>query len=212
LAETLDVDAVVNRIASSAARRYAGFVEKDDLAQEARIWMLENPGRVRQHQRNPDVKLAAYALGQDMWNNVERYAKKQKARASGYEPDDEVYFSHAMINLVLPSVLRDDTTPPVQAGERIANTSDPAEGGNWMATWVDVKQAWLTADLTKDQRQLLWDYYFEEETQQELGDRLGVTKMQMSRRLQAARLKLIEKLGGLNPNVKRKKIEDDQSL
>lgn len=198
-AEVLDVDSVVNYQAAKTARRYAGFVEAADLAQEGWIWILEHPKNLKAHQENEEPALAAYRLGQDMWTVMEAYARKQKATASGYEADDDIFFSDAVINLVLPAVLKDDPTPPAQAGERVANTSDPAEGGTWLATYLDVKQAWEKAPLTEGQRDLLEQYYFEEATQQEIADDLGTTQQTIAKRLKSARRKLIDQLGGPRP-------------
>jgi RNA polymerase sigma factor (sigma-70 family) len=197
--EVLDIESVVRSQAAKTARRYAGFVEADDLAQEGWVWIIEHPQKVKVHQETEEVSLAAYRLGQDLWKAMESYARREKASASGYEPEDELYFSHSLINLVLPSVLKDDPTPPVQAGERVANTSDPAEGGTWLATYLDVKQAWEKAPLTEAQRDLLEMYYFEEATQQEIADDLGTTQQTVAKRLKAARRKLIDRLGGPEP-------------
>lgn len=199
VAEVLDIDSVVNSQAYKTARRYAGFVDADDLVQEGWVWILEHPKNMKAHQENEETALAAYRLGQDLWTVMESYARRQKAAASGYEPEDDIYFSDALINLVLPAVLKDDPTPPVQAGERVANTSDPAEGGTWLATYLDVKQAWEKADLTGVQRDLLEQYYFQEATQHEIAEHLGTSQPTVNKRLKSARRKLIDQLGGPQP-------------
>jgi len=198
-AELLNVADVIGATAYGVASRYKGFVEQQDLEQEAWVWCIEHKDAVEQHLEEPDVKLAAYRLGKDVWGCMDRYARRQKASASGYQPDDDIFVSDAVINLVLPSVLKDDPNPPVKAQERTRSVADPAEGGVWLATYLDVKAAWSRADLTQGQRDLLFWYYHDEYTQAELARALEVTQQTVAKRLKQARSKLIDQLGGHRP-------------
>jgi RNA polymerase sigma factor (sigma-70 family) len=199
VADTLDLALAIESQASVCARKFSGFTERDDLIQEGWVWALNNKKKVDEYAAHENVGAAIFWLNRDLSRMMETYARREKAAASGYEPEDDLYFSDALINLVLPSVLKDDPTPPVQAGERVANTSDPAEGGTWLATYLDVKQAWERADLTGNQRDLLEQYYFEEATQQEIATDLGTTQPTVNKRLKNARRKLIDQLGGPEP-------------
>jgi RNA polymerase sigma factor (sigma-70 family) len=195
----VDIESVIQWQARACIKRYRGFTEVEDLEQEGRLWVLSNPKDVADRLDRSTKEQAAYAVGQRIGQAMDRYARKQKALASGYEPEDEVYFTDALIGLVLPSVLKNDTTPPAVAGDRVANTSDPAEGGNWMATYMDVKQAWESAELTDAQRELLVQYHLDDMTLQEIAQEQDVVHTTISRRLSNARRKLIDKLGGLSP-------------
>lgn len=195
----LDIAGVIGSQAYSVWLRFRSFVEQEDLQQEGWVWVFEHPDKMKEHKELEDVQLAAYRLGQDIWNNMDRYARKQKAYASGYEPEDDLFYSDAVINVVLPSVLKADPRPLERDGERVANTSDPAEGGTWMATYNDVKLAWEKADLTVDQRKLLVSYYRDGESQQTIATALGIGQPAVTRRLKAARTKLINQLGGRKP-------------
>lgn len=197
--DVLDVDSVIQSQAWATALRFPGVAEKEDLAQEAWIWVLEHPAKLKERQTTEPVSLGAYRLGQDVWKIMEQYARKEKAARGGYQPDDELFLSDAVINVVLPAVLKGDPTPPTRDGERVANTSDPAEGGNWLATFIDVKLAWERADLTGPQRDLLVSYYRDGMTQVEVADTLGIGQQAVAKRLKAARKKLIDQLGGIKP-------------
>jgi RNA polymerase sigma factor (sigma-70 family) len=197
--QPLDVAAVIDAQAYGTALRFPGVAEADDLVQEGWIWVLEHPAKVKEYEQQENPKFAAHALGQDIWKVMDRYARREKAARGGYQPDDEIFMSDAVINVVLPSVLKDDPTPPVRDGERVANTSDPAEGGGWLATYMDVKHAWEKADLTGQQRDLLVSYYLHEDTQAEIATQLKLSQQAVGKRLKQARAKLIDKLGGRNP-------------
>jgi hypothetical protein len=195
----LDVAAVIGAQAYAASVRYGANVDKEDLEQEAWVWVVEHPGKMKEHEANPNPQLAAYEFGRDIWSVMDLYARREKAAKGGYQPEDELFVSDAVINVVLPSVLKGDPTPPVRDGERVANTSDPAEGGVWLATWLDVKSAWEKADLTGAQRDLLVSYYRDSVTQLEISDALGIAQPTVTKRLKAARTKLIDQLGGRKP-------------
>jgi hypothetical protein len=197
----LDVAEVVSSQAWLTASRYRGLAEKEDLEQEAWCWILEHPSRVKELQDHENSAIAAYRLGQDVWKVMERYARKEKAARGGYAPEDDLFVSDAVISVVLPSVLKGDPTPPVRDGERVANTSDPAEGGNWLATFMDVKRGWERADLTGPQRDLLVSYYRDGMTQLEIANALKLGQPAVTKRLKQARLKIINQLGGLEPKV-----------
>lgn len=197
--QPLDVAAVIGAQAYACKLRYPGIVEQEDLEQEAWVWVLEHPDRVKEREETEDSSLGAYRLGQDLWKVMDAYARREKAQRAGYQPEDEIFISDAVINVVLPSVLKGDPTPPEREGERVANTSDPAEGGGWLATYMDVKIAWEKADLTGRQRDLLVSYYRDGYTQAQVADALGVSQQTVAKRLKYARGKLIEKLGGREP-------------
>ena len=193
----LDIAGVIGSQAYAVWLRFKTFVEQDDLEQEAWVWVLSTPAEVKEFTEGEEpVELRSYRLGQRVGQAMDRYARRQKAYASGYEPEDELFYSDAVINVVLPSVLKEDPRPPVRDGERIANTSDPAEGGVWIATYLDVKKAWKTADLTPGQRKLLVSYYRDGENQSVIAEALGVSQQTVAKRLKRARTKLIAELGG----------------
>jgi DNA-directed RNA polymerase specialized sigma24 family protein len=194
--DVLDVDSVVQSTAWNVARNNIGNVTQDDLAQEGWCWILEHPIKMKKHRENESPRQAAYELGRDIWGVMDRYARREKAARGGYAPEDDLFISDTVIALVLPSVLKGDPTPPVRDGERVANTADPAEGGNWLATFLDVKRAWETADLTGPQRDLAVSYYRDGIIQSEIANALGIGQQAVAKRLSKVRDKLIAKLGG----------------
>jgi len=195
-----DAAATIGAQAYAFSSRYAGHVDKEDLEQIGWVWALEHPGKMKEHEANPNPAEATRQFGHDIWNDLDRYCRKEKAQRAGYSPEDELFVSDAVINVVLPNVLKDDPEPPARPdGERVANTSDPAEGGVWLATYMDVKSAYERADLSGQQRDLLVAYYRDEYTQAEIATQLGITQPTVNKRLKQARNKLIDMLGGRKP-------------
>ena len=201
IASPINIEDSIKAQAWSVANQYRGHVQQDDLIQEGWVWVLEHPDQVKGFQEHENVHTSTWLLNKRLRDAMSQFARREKAHASGYEVDDEIFFSDALIRLILPSVLKDDPTPPVQAGDRVANTSDPAEGGVWMATFMDVKQAWEKADLTGPQRDLLIAYHRDGDTQLDLANSLKVGQPTVNKRLKRARAKLIDMLGGPKPQV-----------
>jgi RNA polymerase sigma factor (sigma-70 family) len=198
-ATPINVQDSIQAAAWVVSQRYRGFVEQDDLVQEGWIYVLEHKDQVEGFQNHENPKTSQWYFNRKLEGCMDSYARRQKAHQSGYEPDDDLFVSDVVINLVLPQVLKDDPTPPVQAGERVANTSDPAEGGVWLATYMDVKLAWEKADLTGPQRDLMVAYYRDEFTQLELANQMKLSQQTVAKRLKQARAKLILQLGGYKP-------------
>ncbi len=93
--------AVIGAQAYSVAQRFKGQVEQEDLEQEGWVWVCEHPGKMKDHESNEDSGLAAYRLSQDVWGVMDRYARREKAARGGYQPEDELFVSDAVINIAL---------------------------------------------------------------------------------------------------------------
>jgi RNA polymerase sigma factor (sigma-70 family) len=177
-------------------RKYRTFVALDDLVSVGWTYLLEHPEAQRAFDELPEEKLAIWRLQREMWRVMDRYARKQKAAQSGYEPEDEASYSRTILNVFLPYVLNNDRLPPVRDQPEGKSTRDPAEGSNWLVMWLDVAEAWASADLTASERELLVEIYLYNCTQEDVGERLGLSQATVSRRHQTAIGKLQERLGG----------------
>jgi DNA-directed RNA polymerase specialized sigma24 family protein len=124
------------------------------------------------------------------------YAKTEKRQCLGYEAEDEAFYGLTQIAEILPSVMWDEPEPPRSAGSEIRSTSDPAEGGNWLASWLDVKHALNVADLSARERSTLLALYADGESQASWADMLGVTAQAVQQTNTRALRKLQRVLGG----------------
>ena len=184
-------------IVATAVKRTLGFypeADRNDLSQEAWLWLYDHPARVERDADKP--KTASWRLTRDLGAHLGDICRREKAQALGYKPEDEYRYGKAMVALALPAAIAGTTEPPTFVREEIAKRTDPSEGGNWMALLADMGMAWEHADLTEQQRELLVDYYCEDMTQDEIADMLDVTHQTVSNRLKASTKKLIDYLGG----------------
>jgi DNA-directed RNA polymerase specialized sigma24 family protein len=135
---------------------------------------------------------------------AERYARKEKASKSGYQITDEAYYETLMLGQLLPFVIASviDGTVLEQAQEMIRDgqprgSSSPAEGGNLLASLMDIKRAFLKLDI--EDQTLLRMRHHEMATLQQVAQYLECATSTADRRCHTALRKLQEELGGETP-------------
>jgi RNA polymerase sigma factor (sigma-70 family) len=194
-------------VANVIVRRFRGYVDKEDVVQECYSWYLSRvahlDGLLNEEstvQRIINEKRIAW----QMKRSAERYARKEKAVRTGYKPGDEAFYDTVIIAQLLPHVIASviDNTVLEQAQNLINDgqpkkQSAPAEGGNLLATLIDIKKAYLKLDvLDKD---ILIKRYHENLTLQELATYLDCATSTADRRCQNSLRKLQNNLGGESP-------------
>lgn len=193
----IDIAPVIDSTAYAVLRRNRNYVEFDDLRQEAWLWVLDHPKKMTEFQEEDDA-LGAWLLNRDLYKHLDKLARKVRADRVGYLPEDERFYTLKSIEELLPYVLNNDMTPP--AGNVTGkSTKDPAEGGDWLASWIDVKRAWERADLTDRQRGIVISLLGDSQTQQAVATCLYTTQSSVSASLQDALRKLLTFLGGDRP-------------
>lgn len=96
-------------VAEKLAKKYKGYVEFEDIKQELTLWCLEDEHRA--------MKLFAdttpwWFRNRRLWTIGERYARKVKAQAVGYEIEDEFFYSPEVLKRLLPDVFDKEAVPP----------------------------------------------------------------------------------------------------
>ena len=194
-------------VASVIFRRYRPYVDKDDVVQECYSWYLSRvahlDGLLNEEnvlQRTINEKRIAW----QMKRHCERYARKEKAARSGYKPSDEAFYETIVLAQLLPHVIASiiDNTVLEQAQNLINDgrprkQSAPAEGGNLLATLIDIKKAYLKLDVVD--KDILIKRYHENLTLQELASYLECAVSTADRRCQNSLRKLQNNLGGDSP-------------
>ena len=139
-----------------------------------------------------------------MRRHCERYARKEKARKSGYQTGDETFYDTALIAQLLPHVLTSiiDNTVLEQAQNLINDGAPrkqpaPAEGGNLLAILIDIKKAYLKLDI--EDKDILIKRYHEGATLQQLAEYLNCAISSADRRATTSLRKLQRILGGESP-------------
>lgn len=196
---SLDTEAVAISAANGVYRKFSSYVDREDLQQEARLWMYEHGPLIARHCEADEDKVAEYRVQRDASMHLEKYARAQKASISGYLPEDEAWYSKGIIALVLPKVLTGDRNAPSAAPDGLPRAqNDPAEGNTWQAMFADVQGA-LKGMEDRDLH-LLVDRYMDELTYDEIARRWGWGSTDTAHKAVAkAERRLIDKLGGSKP-------------
>jgi len=194
-------------VARSIANRYGKWVERDDVKQECIIWAMNRTEWVEEQLNEPDTEKRKHneqKLAWQMMRHAERYARKEKAARSGYQPGDEAFYQSATLAKLLPFVIASvlDGTVLEPAQEMILDgqpkgSSSPAEGGALLATLMDIKQKF--AQLEADDKQILTLRYHEQMTLAQIGAVLECHPTTADRRCDHALRALLNLLGGRSP-------------
>ncbi len=141
-----------------------------------------------------------------MRRGIERYARKEKATRSGYQTNDESFYDVTTIAQLLPYVIAsvvNDTA--IEQAQNLVNDgtprkpSAPAEGGNLLATLIDIKKSYELLD--EDEQKILRLRYHENYTLQQLSEVLECAISTADRRCGNALRKLLNFMGGESPYV-----------
>jgi len=202
---------VVYELAPSVAyaihRRYKHWVEREDITQECIAWAVTRNAYITEQMSVEDPKQLEHNQSRIAWQMkraVERYARKEKANKSGYQTNDEVYYQTFTLGQLLPFVITSiiDGTVLEQMQEMINDgqprgSSSPSEGGNLLASLIDIKKCYLKLDQ-KDQ-ELLRMRHYDNATLQQIAAFLECAVSTADRRVSNALRRLQDELGGETP-------------
>ena len=195
----LNVDKAIASSVNAVLKRYHGHVTRQDLTGEARKWVLEHPGRIESLSSDDRVGRAFNRLKWTLTGFLSKYAEAEKAAQSGYDPVDQFSYNERLLEIFLPAVYANDPLTPVRKLESRSGRVDPREGGNWAPMYADVSRAWETADLTRDQRDMLIRRFVDETPLDQLGWEFGLTRASVKRALRRAVSALLAPIGGAAP-------------
>jgi RNA polymerase sigma factor (sigma-70 family) len=200
---------IVPSVVSLVHRRYRKYVDRADLTQEAYAWLMTRVVYFNGllEEENESVRLANQRrIGWQMKRAIERYARKEKATRSGYQTNDESFYDVITIAQLLPYVIAsvvNDTA--IEQAQNLVNDgtprkpSAPSEGGNLLATLIDIKKAYELLD--EDEQKILRLRYHENYTLQQLSEVLECAISTADRRCGNALRKLLNFMGGESPYV-----------
>ena len=202
---------IVYELAPSVAyaihRRYKHWVEREDVTQECIAWAITRNAYITEQMSVEDPKQLEHNQSRIAWQMkraVERYARKEKANKSGYQINDEVYYQTFTLGQLLPFVITSiiDGTVLEQMQEMINDgqprgSSSPSEGGNLLASLIDIKKCYLKLDQ-KDQEVLRMRHY-DNATLQQIASFLECAVSTADRRCSNSLRRLQDELGGETP-------------
>ena len=200
----VDTDKYENLVASIAyeySRKYH-MVEANDIRQELWVWFLEHPNKVHVWEKF-EGKQSVRIIAKSLRNAAKDYCQKEKANAVGYRVEDNYYYDRAMLEDILPAILRGDKTAPVLTGMGYTKTKRMvSEGGNWFATMADVQRG--VTRLTHEQQSIIYLRFGDGcNSNEELGKELGISEDAARIRVNRALNNLLNFLGGNKPNKEK---------
>ena len=198
---------LVPSVANTIYRRYKNYVERDDIRQECMAWAMTRAGdhtvdlmEEDEHKRRHNEQRIAW----QMKRVAERYARKEKAVKSGYSTSDEVYYESFTLGQLLPFVIASvlDGTVLEQVQQMIQDgqpkgRSSPSEGGNLLASLIDIKKGYLKLEV--EDQTILRLRHHENFTLQQVAQYLECATSTADRRCTQSLRKLQEILGGISP-------------
>lgn len=198
---------LVPSVAGTIYRRYRQWTEREDIVQECYAWAMnraEHYYTLLSEENSLQRTINEKRIAWQMRRHAERYARKEKAKKSGYQIGDESFYDTVLLGQLLPHVIASvvDGTVLEQAQEMINDgqprrPSAPAEGGNLLAILIDIKKAYLALDVAD--KDILIKRYHESLTLEELGEYLSCATSTADRKVQNAIRKLQNILGGESP-------------
>lgn len=194
-------------VSNAVYKRYRAHVEREDLLQECYSWATSRDEWLSEQLSEPDPEQRVHnekRIAWQMLRNIERYARKEKASRSGYQITDEVYYDTPTFGQLLPFVIASvvDGTVLEQAQEMLRDgqpkgSASPAEGGNLLASLLDIKQAFLK--LSTADRTVLIKRYHDNFTLAQIAQALECSVSSADRRCSSALRRLQNNLGGQSP-------------
>lgn len=194
-----DVHTAVAITVNRLNRRYRRWVEPADLTQHLweYIWKkrkvfaeyLSREDKEEQKQGWAALLLALQRAG-------DRHCRKEKADKSGYRPEDEAFYTKAMIE-DLVSMLYNGAGITNIIDDRVKVKSAPGSGYSVETSLVDIERA--LKSLEPEDRFVVVEVYGHSTPEAAVAETLGVSRSTVDRRLAKASKQMIEFLGGPSP-------------
>jgi RNA polymerase sigma factor (sigma-70 family) len=148
------INDITSTIAWGISKRYNRFVELEDVKQAMNEYAWKRKDKVSEYLMREDEverKQGYKAFTTFIRRAGERYARKEKARALGYELGDEYFYRLAMIETLIKVLGSDDTHLTNQVMDPdvhgVKAKKQPNEGNNLLAMLADVDRAMKKLDL-----------------------------------------------------------------
>lgn len=200
-------DNLVAGIAYEFSRKFH-MVDADDIRQELWVWFLEHPNKVRVWE-SLDGKQSTKLIARSLRNAAKDFCQREKAKTTGYHISDNHYYDRAVIEEVLPAVLRGDSQGPVLLNLGFTKNKQVAsEGGNWLAMKADIERGMDRLPL--EQKSIVFLRFGDGcNSNEELGKELGISEDAARMRVNRAVNNLLNFLGGRRP-IKEKDYTEEE--
>jgi DNA-directed RNA polymerase specialized sigma24 family protein len=185
---------IVAHVADEYHKKFT-MVDREDIRQSLYEWFVSHPRKLTEWE-GLGKKSAQNLLYRSLRNQALDYCQQWKAKSIGYELSDLYFYEPAVVEALLPAILRGDVTEaPVLNLGMPGKPSAPAEGGNMMAMMAEIKAAYLK--LNTEDRHILYHKYANSLTNAAIAEELALPSDDAARmRHNRAIKRLITRLGG----------------
>lgn len=131
---------LVERVARQTQRRYAEWVEYDDLVGEAAVWWYSKGQKYLPEYLAEEGQVR---LRRSLHRWMVRFAERERAHRIGYHPVDQVRYSAREVLSLLRVALDPIGLPQhgFHEGQGPKRKGNLAEGGDMLASLIDVRRA-----------------------------------------------------------------------
>ncbi len=198
---------VLTQAAREVTRSFHPHVQLEDMQQEALLWALANPRKVKQYIEDEDRRQGNRMLYAGCRNRLRWVAVREKATRTGYSPGDLAWYSVEQIEKeLLPAVFDPEqwANPPKEEDLGVRTKQDPAHGNGWMAMLADVADAF--SKLGQREQAILRLKYQEDWSQRAIAEWFGLAESSLSEQLSRSVRKIHRLLGGDRPEYEEDEI------
>ena len=200
-------DYIVSHVADEYHKKF-NMVDREDIRQSLYEWFVLHPLKLTEWEAF-SKKSTQNLLYRSLRNQALDYCQFWKAKTLGYEMSDVFFYDAAVVEAILPSVLRGDVTeaPKLNLGMP-GKPSAPAEGGNLMAMMAEVKSGFMK--LTPEDKNILYQKHANSMTYGAIAEELALPSDDAARmRHKRAIKRLITRLGGFRPWLDKDEASQD---
>ena len=203
---TEEYEGLVGAVAYEFSRKYH-MCDAADIRQELWIWFLEHPNKVTTWEAL-DGRQSTKLIARSLRNAAKDYCQKEKAKVAGYRVEDNYYYDKNVLELLLPAVLRGDSSAPAlndigfTASKKVAS-----EGNNWLAMVADLEKA--MAKMSEEQFIVIYHRFGDGADNSTLALELEISEDAARMRVNRALNSLLNILGGSRPRKERDYREDE---
>lgn len=146
-----DLYPYARQIAAGVAKRYS-LCAIDDITSEICMYVLSKPKVLAEWEAfcvaeldvdDDEAKHMINRMRLILRRAGERYCRKELSEMLGYKPEDEAFYSVGQLRILVEWFYRDGLTERGSQsgpGEKVSSTGDPAHGGNWLVSLLDVQR------------------------------------------------------------------------
>jgi DNA-directed RNA polymerase specialized sigma24 family protein len=195
-----EVGSVVTAVAHALARDFRAYTSAQDISQELWLWVFRHENKVLEYVDREDKdeqNRGLRALHKTMMRLAMVYCRREKAKAVGYLPSDEYFYTRSLVSALIMAVHNEGKMVVNQVSEGTRRAKLASEGNDILAMISDVESALEILDPS--QQELLHRVYGEGVDVTVIAAESGVTRQAVDGRVNRALDRMIKELGGEYP-------------